>query len=304
MGTRRFAISRATLLAALASLGSMACGGQLGDGSGDSGGPGAVAEGGAVEDGGSDARGGDDATIGAETDAEADVFADASPGADADAYAGDDADADADAGAYDDVVPVADADADADASCVMTRVPDQPSPATVNFVFTNTSAQDRYVVTDGRYCKAFVIGDFILSTQPWQEQCEGPPPYVSVTFSRIPAGGSLTVSWDARQAVAYATNVDCSPWGRPCAPTQMASLQAVPSGSYVATFGIATPPDAGSPSCTGTLDRVYCGTGQEGGWGAFLNQCPADAFGGGASSIMQPFTVPASGTVTVPISIP
>jgi hypothetical protein len=49
----------------------------------------------------------------------------------------------------------------------------------------------------------------------------------------------------------YVTNVDCSVWGTPCAPTQMASLQPVASGSYVATFGVATRANRGFGQCTG-----------------------------------------------------
>jgi hypothetical protein len=319
---------RATGIAVLASSWTSACGGQLGsseasgvsDDGGDlaDGGTGTMADadfdvafaadGDAETDAGAggstemDADASADVTLAADADADADADA----GADADSDAGTDADADADADAEADVDAVADADTDADTSCQMTRVPDQPSMATVNFVLTNTSSEDRYVVTSGQYCKAIQIGDFILSTQSWQEQCEGPMPYVTVTFTRVAAGASLTVPWDARQAVAYATNVDCS-WtnGSPCQSTQMASLQPVSSGSYVATLGIATRPGGGSGSCTGSLDRLDCSTGQPGAWGgAFLRACPADALGGTVASIAQPFTLPTAGTVTVPISIP
>jgi hypothetical protein len=185
----------------------------------------------------------------------------------------------------------------------MPRVYDQPSRATVNFVLTNTSGEDRYVATSGRYCNALAIGNLTLSTQPWEEQCEGPMPIVTVTFTRIPAGGSLTVPWDARQAIGYETNVDCSLWGEPCQPTQMASLQAVAPGDYVVTFGIATLPDGGARCFTAATDQLECDTTSEGEPG-FISACPANALGGTASSIVQSFAVPASGIATVPVTVP
>jgi hypothetical protein len=186
--------------------------------------------------------------------------------------------------------------------------PTVASVGAVTFVVTNASTADRYVVTQGQGCDAFVIGGEQLSL-PFQCGCECAPPQPSFTMTTVAAGQSVKLTWDGRHLVTYTTHMTCCPNGSPascnfpvtCATSTGGSAQPVPAGPLVVSIAYATqvPTNAFPVSCTPTTGafqcRVMSGPGPS-------QQCGVGAPGGGLA--MQTFTLPASGGVTVPVSIP
>jgi hypothetical protein len=189
--------------------------------------------------------------------------------------------------------------------------PTLASAGTVTFVVTNSSAADRYVVTQGQGCDAFAIGGQSLSL-PFQCGCECAVPQTGFTLTTVAAGQTVTLTWDGRHVVAYTTQVECGPSGTApppyvpprCAMVTGGSAQPVPAGPLAVSIAYATqvPTSASLISCTSTSGGFQCrvmssqGTNQQCGMGAY--GLPMIQYA------MQSFTLPASGGVTVPVSIP
>jgi hypothetical protein len=131
-------------------------------------------------------------------------------------------------------------------------------------------------------------------------------PQVFMTFERVAPGASVTLTWDGRGAVAYYTYQDCSLWeggGPACASMANAALRPVVPGMYAASFGVASaPPSANSTLCRATPLGFQCALPASG-------QVPAGACDGTTAGVpttfvQQAFALPASGAVTVGVSIP
>jgi hypothetical protein len=194
-----------------------------------------------------------------------------------------------------------DAAADGDSSCPSDPPPPptEPSVGTVTFVVTNASTADRYVVTQGQLCDPFTIAGEQTSV-PFSCMCECAVPQPSFTLTSVSAGQTITLTWDGRHLVPYTTHFDCGAYGYPgvCSPIARGSPQPVPPGPLSVSIAYATQvtPDSAS-RCGATTGGFMCTSTSD----------PQCGMGGGDPSIQfvtQSFTLPASGGVTVQVSIP
>jgi hypothetical protein len=174
---------------------------------------------------------------------------------------------------------------------------DGPAVAQVTFYLTNTSGADRYVVTDGHLCDPYSISDVVVSGDYFQaNECgEGVNPQKSATLTHLAPGAHTSLTWDGRTAVQAQTYTKSC--GSTCQPWEVAAFLPVSSGTYTASFAVTSAVPA---RCNAAGDTVQC---DDIGQGVFVMACDP---GGGASpaTVSQTFDLPASGSTTVPVSIP
>jgi hypothetical protein len=191
--------------------------------------------------------------------------------------------------------------ADTDAACPVLPVPaDMPSQTSIDFVLTNASSTDRYVITSGDGCDAPAIEN-VATLAPLACKCECRTPRVYIAFTRIASGASLTLSWDARRAVPYDQSLDCSFFGRKCSSFSAAAFRPVDPGAFTAKFGVATtlPTINYLRHCTGSVDAFQCDV-----VGGTAPACDGSPIGLTTTIITQPFAVPASGSATIRVTLP
>ena len=134
--------------------------------------------------------------------------------------------------------------------------------------------------------------------------CECTVPQPSFTLTAVSAGQTTTLTWDGRHLVPYTTHFDCGAYGYPglCSPIASGSPQPVSAGPLTVSiaYAIQVTPDSASrfgATTGGFVCTPTSGTGSS----------PQCGMGGGDPSIQfvtQNFTLPASGGVTVQVSIP
>jgi hypothetical protein len=189
--------------------------------------------------------------------------------------------------------------------------PNDPAPTTVastttvSFVLTNTSSSDRWVLTQSTDCERFSI-DGLVTALPPQSGC-GTTSYPDevVLFRTLAPGDSTTFDWDGRALVLYTTYQDCGPPFPACFATSNGAAQPVAASQYAAEFLVSSGLQTGSgTACTqaGPGGDVNCQLSSRG-------PGPFPQHGGqctwsNASLLRQAFTLPASGTATVNVSIP
>ncbi|MCK6547249.1 hypothetical protein L6R52_15465 [Myxococcota bacterium] len=126
-----------------------------------------------------------------------------------------------------------------DVPVTATGVPvEEPSRQNVTFRIHNASGADVYLVTSGWLCRALNPG--VVTTFGLQCLCEcgnpgGPGAY---SYSRLAAGESYTMYWDARELALVGHPVDCAARGWPGAPPStelVGSLRPAAPGPYVAS---------------------------------------------------------------------
>lgn len=188
-----------------------------------------------------------------------------------------------------------------------------PSRQTVTFQISNSSGAERWVALDTgsqEYspisCEGYGLmrANSPLHRLPgFQCGCECPNPgSPRYSLKRVPAGGSLTVTWDARALAARAYAVDCSLQGWPNGgkvTMSRVALRPVEAGPIDATFAVlpAVPADCRAGA---SPDTAECGgpSGYAPGmFGPFAQTCrPAP--------LRVSFVLPAAGDLSVPVSLP
>jgi hypothetical protein len=170
--------------------------------------------------------------------------------------------------------------------------PSTPSPGNASFVLTNTATTDRYVVTKGYDCDAFAI-DMLLLSIPFSCGCECAPVVVTaMDLVALKPGESTTIAWDETKVVPYVGSNTC-PADEGCAPIQDGVKQAVPAGTYTASFLVTDKAPTGAiVREDGTLIVS-----------ADLNtkETPAGLCPGIGSPLQKTFTIPPSFDTTVDI---
>lgn len=181
------------------------------------------------------------------------------------------------------------------------------STQTVRFQLTNTSSVVAFVASEGSWCAPFEVragagGRLPLSFNGWPE-CEGPqaPPGSVTQWLEIAPARTATLTWDARRLVPSHYCVDCGArgWsGLGVSEVATGTPVPAPAGSYTALLGVARAIDS---ACTLQSPGVW--------W------CPADGFGQGQGAygdaptceveaqVDVTFSLPASGDLTVPVSL-
>ena len=194
--------------------------------------------------------------------------ADAAP----DIVALDDGGADAaDARDLDSTVDAADvADAPFDAGCV----PDEPAPATgastgtVSFVVANQTGSDRFVLTQAALCAAFSING-VRTMVDWSCGCNCHPALDQYYFKHLAPGESVTLTWDGRGLVEYATWTFCNmPNGPLCGEAIRGAPRPVMPGQYqVEVISADSVPVGMGTGCLKTSPNgdVQCGVGPRSG---------------------------------------
>jgi hypothetical protein len=181
------------------------------------------------------------------------------------------------------------------------------STGTVVFVVTNHAAAARYVITNGESCDPFAVDGQQLSV-PFSCVCECAVPRTSFTLTTVAAGQSVTLTWDGRHIVPYTTYVDCRTYGysQGCATVANGSAQPTGAGARTVSVGYATqvPTSNAVAGCTSAPSGFQC-TAMSGSTNA---QCGSGFVAGPAGPSIQlatqAFELPASGDVTVQVSIP
>lgn len=179
-----------------------------------------------------------------------------------------------------------------------------PSTQTVNVTVTNASGTLAWLITRGQYCDPFSISGAALSEgYSCVCECPPPPPPSASYYTRIPVGGTMTMSWDARALADCTESVDCAQRGWPGA-----GIQQVPSGNW-------QPAAPGSYTITLAYEleapqRQSCNMLANGDVSCIPNAPMAGSPAGptaqlcpSKSTAAATFTLPASGDVAVAIAL-
>lgn len=174
---------------------------------------------------------------------------------------------------------------------------EEASTQTVTFEVSNTSTSALYVLTEGAWCDAFDVG--VPRNLGFQCGCECPPPPTPFgrTYRRVEAGGAYAFTWDARSLATLAYDTPCGPVHLgDTAPLVGGALHPVAPGSYSIDVAYETSIPA---NCNVNGDELFCDSFEP----AQETPPPVAELCPATQTVGVPFTLPATGDITVPVII-